>query len=91
MLDGEIFPSRSRILTLILRISIIPNVIPRIPTLIPLIPIIPTLISIIPTLIPLISTQIPIIPIIPLFPFPDSPFRLLQIAVLRSLFVYTNL
>ena len=39
--------------------------------MIPYIPRIPTLISHIPTLIP----------IIPLIPFPDSPFRLLQIAI----------
>ena len=54
----------------------IPTLIPRIPTLIPRSP---TLIPRIPTLIPSIPTLIPCIPIIPLFPFPDSPFRLLQI------------
>ena len=37
-------------------------------------------ISRIPTQIPRITTSIPRIPIIPLIPLPDSPFRLLQIA-----------
>ena len=46
----------------------IPTQIPRIPTLIPYIPIIPALIS--------------CISIIPLIPFPHSPFRVLQIAIL---------
>ena len=50
--------------------------IPRIPTLIPHIP---TLIPCIPTLIPSILTLIPRIAIIPLTPFPDPSFRLLQI------------
>ena len=69
----------------------IPIQIPRIPTLIPriptLVPRISTLILHIPTLIPRISiipTLIPRIPIIPHIPFPDSPFRLLQIARLFS-------
>ena len=44
--------------------------IPRILTLIPRIPI----------LIPRVSTIFPHVPITPLIPFPDSPFRLLQIA-----------
>ena len=79
-----------KILTLIPRI---PTLIPHIPNLIPYIPTlihcIPTLIPHIPTLIPHISTLIPRIlitpnmipcfPTIPLIPFPDSPFRLLQI------------
>ena len=43
------------------------------------IPRIHTLIPRIPTLIPRISTLIPRVPIIPLIPFPDFPFRLLQI------------
>ena len=60
-------------------IPCIPTPIPIIPTLIPRIP---TLIPIIPTQIPRIPTLIPHIPIIPLIPFPDSPFRLLQIAYL---------
>ena len=42
----------------------------------PLIPLIPTLILRIPIIPALLSH----IPIIPLIPFPDSPFRLLQIA-----------
>ena len=50
--------------------------IPRIPTLIPHIP---TLIPRIPTLISRILTLIPRIAIIPLTPFPDPSFRLLQI------------
>ena len=67
----------------------IPTPIPHIPTLFPSIPIIPTLIPCIPTLIFHISTiltlttriptLIPRITIIPLIPFPDSPFRFLQI------------
>ena len=61
------FDSYTKILSLIL---LIPTVNPRIPTLI----------ARIPTLIPHIPTLIPRIPIIPLIPFPDSPFRLLQIA-----------
>ena len=44
------------------------------------IPCIPTLILRIPTLISCIPTLISHIPIIFLIPFPDSPFRLLQIA-----------
>ena len=50
-----------------------------------MISLIPTLISCIPTLIPRIPNLIPCIPIliprIPLIPFPNSPFRLLQIAL----------
>ena len=61
----------------------IPTPIPRIPTPTPSIstpiPRIHTLIHRIPTLIPRISTLIPRVPIIPLIPFPDFPFRLLQI------------
>ena len=53
---------------------------PRIPTLIPIIPTLIRHISRIPTLIPRIPTLVPCIPIIPFIPFPDSPFRLLQIA-----------
>ena len=60
--------------------------IPRIPAPIPRIPNIPTLspwilalISRIPTLILRVPILTPQIPIIPLIPFPDSPFRLLQI------------
>ena len=52
------------------RISNISTPIPRIPTLIPHIP----------TLIPHVPTLILRVPIIPPIPFPDSPFRLLQIA-----------
>ena len=69
------FHSYSKIVTLI----------PLIPNLIPHIPIIPSLtprIAIIPTLIPRI-------PIIPLVPFPDSPFRRLQIANWRD-FLWEN-
>ena len=60
-------------------IPIIPTLIPRIliiPTLIPRIPCIPTLIP----RIPCVPTLIFCISIIPLIPFPDSSFRLLQIA-----------
>ena len=64
-----------RVVTLI---PYIPTPIPRIPTLIPRIPRIP--IPRIPTLIPRVPTLIACVPIIPLSPFPDSPFRLLQIA-----------
>ena len=57
------------------------NSIPHVPTQIPRTP---TLITRIPTPIPRISTPISCIPTpipcIHLFPFPDSPFRLLQIA-----------
>ena len=59
------FHSYAKILTMI---SLISTLIPCIPTLIPRIP---NLIPCIPTLIPRI----------PLIPFPDSPFRLLQIAL----------
>ena len=69
----------------------VPTLIPRLPTLIPwvptLAPYVPTLIPCIPTLIPRVLTLIPhvptlilCVPIIPLIPLPDSPFRLLQIA-----------
>ena len=66
-----------RVVTLI---PYIPTPIPRIPTLIPRIPRIPIPIPRIPTLIPRVPTLIACVPIIPLSPFPDSPFRLLQIA-----------
>ena len=66
-----------RIHTLILGISRFPTPIPRIPTLIPRIP----------TLIPRTPTLIPRVPIIPLIPFPDSPFRLLQIALLLTCYL----
>ena len=65
--------------TLISRIPIIPTLIPTHSHPDPHIPTIPTLIL----RIPIIPTLFPRIPIIPLIPFPDSPFRLLQIA--RSL------
>ena len=51
----------------------------RIPTLISCIP---TLIPHIPILIPCIPTLITCILIIPLIPFPNPPFRLLQIAII---------
>ena len=51
--------------------SQIPTPISRISTLIPHIPI----------WIPRVPTLIPCVPIIPLISFPDSPFRLLQIAI----------
>ena len=80
-----LFHSIPRIPTLIPRI---PTPIPRIPTLIPRIPTpiphIPTLIPQIPSLIPHIPILIPRIPRIPLIPFPDSLFWLLQIAVKYS-------
>ena len=59
-------------------IPIIPTPIFRIPTLIPQTP---TWIPRVPTLILCVQTQIPRVPIISIIPFPDSPFRLLQIAV----------
>ena len=71
------FHSYTKILTLI---PVIPTPVPRIPTLIPSISRAPILFPIIPTLIPLIPTLIPRIPISPFIPFPDYPFRLLQIA-----------
>ena len=49
----------------------------KIPTLIPRIS---NVIALVPTLIPRIPTLIPRITIIPLIPFPDFPFWLLQIA-----------
>ena len=61
----------------------IPTLIPFISTPIPPIPTPIARIPCIPTLnlrIPIIPMLIPRIPIIPLIPFPDSPFRLLQIA-----------
>ena len=70
--------------------SCIPTLVAIIPTLISRIPIIPSLITRIPripTLIPhilCIPTLITRIPIIPLFPFPDFPFRLLQIVGLLN-------
>ena len=69
------------ILTLIPHISRIPNIptpIPRIPTLIPCIPI---LIPRVLNLITRVPNLIPRIRIIPLIPFPDSSFQLLQIAL----------
>ena len=51
----------------------------RIPTVIPRIPNIPTPIPRVPTLISGVPTLILHVTIIPLIPFPDSPFRLLQI------------
>ena len=71
------FHSYTKILTLI---PLIPTTIPHILTMIPRIPTLIPPIPIIPTLIPHISTLIPHISIIPLIPFIDSPFRLLQIA-----------
>ena len=62
-----------RIPTLIFRI---PTLTPRIPTLISRIL---NLIPRIPTLIPHIPTLVPRIYIIPFIPFPDFPFRFLQI------------
>ena len=41
------------------------------------------LIPLIPTPVPRIPTLIPRIPIIPLIPFPDPPFWLLQIAEVK--------
>ena len=58
-------------------IPCVPTLILSVPTLIPRIP---TLISHVPTLIPSIPTLIPCLPIISFIPFPDSPFRLLQVA-----------
>ena len=54
--------------------------IPRIPNIPTPISRIPTLITYITTMISRIPTLILCIPIIPLIPFPDSQFRLLQIA-----------
>ena len=54
--------------------------IPRIPNIPTAISRIPTLITNITTMISRIPTLILCIPIIPLIPFPDSQFRLLQIA-----------
>ena len=54
---------------------------PRVPTLIPRIlswiPRVPTLIPDLPILSPLVTA-------IPLIPFPDFPFRLLQVAILND-------
>ena len=69
----------------------IPNLFPHIliiPTLIPFIPTLILHISIIPILIPRILTLIPHISVIPLISFPDSPFRLLQIAPSLSIIIY---
>ena len=60
------------------RIPRIPALIPHLPTPIPCLP---TLIPRVPTLIPRVPTMILHVPIIPLIPFPDSPFQLLQIAL----------
>ena len=71
--------------TLISRIPCIPKIsipIPRIPTLIPRIP---TLISCVPTLIPRVPTLIPRVSIIPLIPFADYLFRLLQITLTTTI------
>ena len=76
------FHSSTKIFTLIpTPIIRIPTHIPGIPTLIPHIP---TLIPGIPNLIPRIPTIIPHVPIIPLIPFPDSSFRLLQKAQIKG-------
>ena len=81
------FHSCTKIITLISLIHSLIQPIPsfpapilRFPTLIPRIPIIPIMIPCIPTLKPRIFILIPYIPTIPLILFPDSPFRLLQIA-----------
>ena len=70
----------------------IPTPIPYIPTLILLIPNpIPCIPTLIPHIIciPNIPTPIPCIPIlIPRIPFPDSPFRLLQIALIFAFTVF---
>ena len=50
-------------------------------------PNIPTPVLRIPTLIPRVPTLISCVPIIPLIPFSDSPFQLLQIAWNLSLFL----
>ena len=83
-------------------ILFIPTLIPLIPILIPSvstliihisgIPTIPTLIPCIPTPIPCIPTFIPRVPtLIPCVWFPDSPFRLLEIAFFKKLcFFYCN-
>ena len=65
------FPHSTLIPIISTLILIIPTLIPRIPTLIPRIL----------TLIPCIPTLIPRIPIILFILFPDSPFRILQIAL----------
>ena len=59
----------------------IPTLIPGISTVIPCISRITTLIHPNLTLIPRVSSLIHRVPIIPLIPFPDSPFWLLQIAL----------
>ena len=87
---------RTRTLVFPIAIPCIPTMVPRIPIipLIPristMIPHIPTLILRIPTLIPCIPTLIPRIPIILLIPFPDSPFRLLQIASYLDINHFSN-
>ena len=75
--------------------TLIPNISILIPHILNLMPCIPTLIPIIPTLIPCIPINLTLIPRIPIIltlilrisivsfiPFPDSLFRLLQIALL---------
>ena len=53
-------------------INFVTTLIPRVPTLIPRVP----------TQIPHIPSLIPRVPIIPLILFPDSPLRLLEIALI---------
>ena len=60
-------------------INFVTTLIPCVPTLIPRVP---TLIPRVPTLIPHIPSLIPRVPIIPLILFPDSPLRLLEIALI---------
>ena len=75
---------------MISRIPHIPKIsipIPRIPTLIPRIQ---TLISCVPTLIPRVPTLILRVPIIPLIPFADYLFRLLQIALTTTIRVFKS-
>ena len=75
-----LFHSTPSITTTIIRI---PTMIPHIPTPIPRIP---RLIPRIPTLISRVLTLILRFPIFLPIPFPDSPFRLLQIACKRCVF-----
>ena len=84
------FHSYAKIFTLIPLIPTLIPCIPRILTLNPRIPIIPTLIPRIPTFPPWFPSLPPWFPAFPtwfspchhpLIPFPDSPFRLLQIAI----------
>ena len=51
---------------------------------------IPTLIPCIPTLITHVPTLIPCVPIISLIPFPNSPFRVLQIASKILMILFSN-